>query len=71
MLTSGYVLDVSDNADYAGSIVYQSAWSGMFTQRWKFEKFKSFYLIRNVKSGLVLTVKGKKSKEGNEIIHEK
>ncbi len=68
MLTSGYVLDVADNAEYAGSTVYQSGWSGMFSQRWKFEKFKNFYLIRNAKSELVLTVKGKKSKEGGEIV---
>lgn len=64
-LTSGYVLDVAENAENVGNISYQVAWSGLFSQRWKFEQYKNFYLIRNVKSDYVLTVKGKKSKEGS------
>lgn len=43
----------------------------MFSQRWLIEKFKEFYVIRNLKSKLLATVKHKKTKEGAEIVQEK
>ncbi len=67
---SGYVLDVDDNAEKEGALLFQTSWSGTFSQRWMFEKFKDFYLIRNIKSERVMTVKGKKSKDGSEIIQD-
>ena len=49
----------------------QNQWMGMFSQRWRFDSYKEFYFIRNIKSGMVATVKGKKVKEGIEIVQEK
>ena len=44
----------------------------MFSQRWKLDPLKdNFFFIRNLKSGLVATVKGKKVKEGAEVVQEK
>ena len=55
-------MEVEDNAEKEVSTLQQFSWEGMFSQRWILVKFKEFYLIKNLKSGLVATVKGKKVK---------
>lgn len=62
------MLDVDDNAEKEGGVLQQKDWFGTFSQRWTIEKFKDFYLIRNLKSNLVATVKGRKIKEGANIV---
>ena len=68
---SGYVLDVSDTAEKDGGVLQQKDWLGTFSQRWVLQKFKDFYFIKNLKSNLVATVKGKKNKEGSSIVQQK
>lgn len=64
-------MEAADNAEKEGAVVRQGEWLGVFAQRWIFVKAKEFYFIKNMKSGLVATVKGKKAKEGVAIVQEK
>lgn len=65
---SGHVLEVNDNAEKEGEILSQSTWNGLFHQRWVVQKAKDFYILKNLKSDLVATVKTKKVKEGAAVI---
>ena len=62
---------MADNAEKDEGALEQGQWMGMFSQRWRIDSYREFYFIRNLKSGFVATVKGKKVKEGIEIVQEK
>jgi hypothetical protein len=68
---SGFVLEAVGNAEKEEALLEQGIWRGMFSQRWQLEKCKDFYLLRNLKSSMVATVRQKKSKDGVEIVQEK
>jgi hypothetical protein len=59
---------VTDNAEKDGDILAQASWTGLFHQRWLIQKAKDFYILKNVKSDQVATLKGKKVKEGVSVI---
>ena len=65
---SGHVLEVADNGEKDGEILTQSSWTGLFHQRWLIQKAKDFYILKNIKSDLVATLKTKKIKEGVVIV---
>jgi hypothetical protein len=62
------VLEVNENAEKEGEILTQSTWNGLFHQRWQLQKAKDFYILKNLKSELVATLKTKKVKEGAAVV---
>jgi hypothetical protein len=60
---SGYVMQGSLE-EREGRALAKGSWVGSFNQRWEIKKVNAFFTIRNLKSGLLLSLSDKKIKEG-------
>lgn len=49
-------------------MVQKGSWIGSYNQRWEIKKVNAFFLIRNMKNKLLVSVSEKKIKEGSAII---